>query len=99
MTHPPTVRAALSPREVFERLHRAVRDDYDMETQAALFAEDGTLEWPFAPAGMPRRIKGREAIRRLLDAAGHRARQAGRRITGYRAVVVHETSDPDVIVA
>jgi ketosteroid isomerase-like protein len=99
MTHPASVRAPLSPREVFERLHRAVQDDYDMETQAALFAEDGVLEWPFAPAGMLRRIEGREAIRRVLGAAGERARQAGRRIAGYRAVVVRETTDPEVIVA
>jgi ketosteroid isomerase-like protein len=99
MTVPASVRAPLSPREVFERLHRAVQDDYDMETQAALFAEDGALEWPFAPAGMPRRIEGREAIRRVLGAAGERARQAGRRIAGYSAVVVRETTDPEVIVA
>jgi ketosteroid isomerase-like protein len=99
MTHPASVRAPLSPREVFERLHRAVQDDYDMETQVALFAEDGVLEWPFAPAGMPRRIEGRETIRRVLGAAGDRARQAGRRIAGYRAVVVRETTDPEVIVA
>jgi ketosteroid isomerase-like protein len=99
MTHPASVRAPLSPREVFECLHRAVQDDYDMDTQAALFAEDGVLEWPFAPAGMARRIEGREAIRRVLGAAGERTRQTGRRITEYRGVVVRETTDPEVIVA
>lgn len=88
-----------TPRAVFERLHRAVRDDYDMDTQADLYAPDGTLEMPFAPTGAPHRIEGREEIRRVLKAAGERARQAGRRIVAYRDLVVRETDDPEMIVA
>ncbi len=88
-----------TPRAVFERLHRAVRDDYDMDTQADLYAPDGILEMPFAPAGAPRRIAGREEIRRVLRVAGERARQSGRRIVAYRDLVVRETDNPEVIVA
>ena len=87
------------PREVFKRLHERVRDDYDMDGQADLYAEDGTLELPFAPPGMPRSIRGREEIRGFLGAAGQGAREAGRRILRYDPVLVHETSDPEVIVA
>lgn len=76
-----------------------MRDDYDMDTQADLYAPDGILEMPFAPAGAPRRIAGREGIRRVLRVAGERARQSGRRIIAYRELVVRETDDPEVIVA
>jgi uncharacterized protein len=89
----------VAPREVFKLLHERVRDDYDMDGQADLYAQDGTLELPFAPPGVPRRIRGREEIREYLRAAGQRARQAGRRIVRYDPVVVHETADPEVIVA
>jgi ketosteroid isomerase-like protein len=91
--------AGQTPRAIFERLHRAVRDDYDMDTQADLYAPDGVLEMPFAPAGTPRRIEGREAIRQVLKMAGNRARRDGRRIVAYRNVVVRATDDPEVIVA
>lgn len=87
------------PREVFELLHERVRDDYDMDGQADLYAPAGTLELPFAPPVVPRRIRGRDEIRKVLGAAGQRARDAGRRILRYDPLVVHETADPEVIVA
>jgi len=86
-----------SPREVFERAHVHVRD-YDLERFADMFASDGTLEFPFAPEGTPRRLEGRDQIRRVMAVAGQRARQSGRRITHYDPVLVHETTDPEVIV-
>ena len=76
------------PREVVERIHRLVLDG-DVEGQADLFAPDGVLEWPFAPAGVPARLEGREAIRQVLEPIGRR--------TGMRSVV-HETLDPEVVV-
>lgn len=91
--------APAGPREVFELLHERVRDDYDMDGQADLYAQDGVLELPFALPVMPRRLRGREEIRGFLRAAGRRARQAGRRIVRYDPIVVHETADPEVIVA
>jgi ketosteroid isomerase-like protein len=89
---------ARGPREVFARLQATILDDYDMNGQADLFAENGVLEWPFAAPGMPRRIEGREAIREVLLPLGEAARRAGRRLRGYDAVVVHDTTDPQEIV-
>ena len=89
---------AVSAREVWEQSHRHVQA-YDLDGFADMFAPDGVLELPFAPAGVPRRLSGREEIRRFLAPAGRAARQAGRRIVGYSSVVVHETTDPEVIVA
>ena len=84
------------PREVVELVHRLVLDR-DVEGQADLFAPDGVLEWPFAPAGVAAPRAGREAIRGVLEPLGRRVRQAGTRPTGLRSVV-HETRDPEVVV-
>jgi ketosteroid isomerase-like protein len=90
--------SAASPREVWEQAHEHVRA-YDLDGFADMFTPDGVLEMPFAPAGLPRRLSGREAIRNFLAPAGDAARRAGRRIKGYSSVVVHETTDPEVIIA
>lgn len=86
-----------SPREVFERLHRFVLA-YDADNQAELFAEDAVWEFPFAPEGAPRSIEGREKIRAVAKMGMERSNQSGRHLTGYHSVVVHETSDPRVII-
>lgn len=86
------------PREVFARLREVVLQ-FDMDAQADLYAEDGVLEWPFAPDGMPRRVAGREAIRHVLVPLGERARAAGHHLLGYQSVEVHDTTDPEVIIA
>lgn len=88
---------AATPREVFDRLHRFVLD-YDAESQAQLFAPEAVWEFPFAPEGIPRRIEGREAVRSLGKMGMERSKQSGRRLTGYHSVVIHETSDPEVII-
>jgi len=62
---------------------------------ADLFAEDGVLRLPFAPPGMPREIRGREAIR------ASRTSDTGRRsLLAMDGVdlVVRETDDPEVVV-
>lgn len=87
----------MSPRELFDRAHRLVRD-YDVDGFAELFAPDAVMQYPFAPAGSPRRLEGQEAIRAFLATGVERARLSGRRIRGLGPVVVHETSDPEVIV-
>jgi ketosteroid isomerase-like protein len=87
-----------SPRDVFERGQRLLLE-HDPEGFAGLFAEDGVLEFPFAAPGMPRRREGREQIRREMLERGGRAREAGVRIVGFRPPLVHETTDPEVIVA
>jgi ketosteroid isomerase-like protein len=88
-----------SPREVFARLLERIRDNYDMDGQADLYAGNGALYMPFAPPGMPSSVHGTEAIRTLLVTAGQRARQSGRRIVRYDRLVIHDTVDPEVIIA
>jgi ketosteroid isomerase-like protein len=85
-----------SPREVFERVLRAIRD-VQMDVYADLFAADGTFELPFAPPGIPRRIQGREAIRAFIRARADGVRGALLQWQ-FRSVLVHETVDPEVIV-
>jgi ketosteroid isomerase-like protein len=97
MTATPGDRAAMTPYEVFELKERRVLD-YDMGGQADLFAEDGVMEFPFAPPGVPRRLEGREAIRTVLGTAAERARQAGVRLEWHGEYTVHQTGDPEVIV-
>jgi ketosteroid isomerase-like protein len=86
----------MTPTEVFHRAHERVRA-YDI-TFCEFFAEDGVLELPFARDPMPRRVAGRAAIRALLEPRYRAARAAGRVISGYRELVIHETRDPEVIV-
>jgi ketosteroid isomerase-like protein len=56
-----------------------------------------TLEVPFAPPGIPRRVEGREAIRAFIRAGAERLRAAPPQWQ-FRSIVVHETVDPEVIV-
>ena len=87
-----------SPRRVVEdALHRVL--DYDLNGYLDLFAPDGTLEFPFGPPGVPVRMRGRDQIGAALLPLWERAWEAGWRSTGYSPIVVHETSNPEVVVA
>jgi ketosteroid isomerase-like protein len=81
-----------SPRAVFERLIGGISEGrwHDL---ADLYAEDAVVDQPFAgPA--PGHLEGRETIR------AHFAGAAGMGLTlAAHDVVVHETADPEVIVA
>jgi hypothetical protein len=88
------VGARPAPARAFERLERA-SVELDAEAFAGAFAADGVLAWPFAPAGWPRRLDGREAIRARTREMMASARAAGRRITGYLDVVAHPSADPE----
>ena len=85
-----------SPRDVFEDMLRVILERR-FDAYADLFAEDAVFELPFAPPGVPRRIEGREEIRAFLRAGTERVTTAARR-WDFRSVVVHETTDPEVIV-
>lgn len=87
-----------TPREVFERVQRTWLEaaaDAMGDFDADLWAEDVVVEVPFAPPGRPRRFEGREAFR-AYAAAGRAALPV--RFDEVRNVVVHETTDPEVIV-
>ncbi|WP_410562218.1 nuclear transport factor 2 family protein [Amycolatopsis sp. cmx-4-61] len=80
-------------RAVFDRfLAASVENRWD--DLADLYAEDVTLEMPFTLPGVPRVTKGREELRRRFRAAA-----GSRRIVEAGNVVVHETTDPSVLVA
>ncbi|MFJ7210771.1 nuclear transport factor 2 family protein [Amycolatopsis sp. NPDC098790] len=80
-------------RAVFDRfLAASVENRWD--DLADCYAEDVVLEMPFTLPGAPRVTNGREELRRRFRRAG-----ASRRITKAANVVVHETTDPSVLVA
>jgi hypothetical protein len=67
----------------------------DISKLPDFYAEDAVIEMPFAPPGVPRRSQGRETLRaRLVSFSGRRPWT----IEKPDSVVVHETTDPDVIV-
>lgn len=80
-------------REVVEQVLRASRAQ-DTDAFVGLIAPDGYVEWPYLPAGMPSRVQGRERIREFLTS------QAGAlvRFDEYRNTVIHETTDPEVVI-
>ena len=57
-------------------------------------APDGYTEWPYRPPGAPARVRGHEEIRRHLTAVA----EGFIRFDDHRDVVVHETTDPEVII-
>ncbi|MET8870019.1 nuclear transport factor 2 family protein [Nonomuraea sp. NPDC004580] len=65
----------------------------DMAGFAGLWAEDGVIEFPFAPAGYPPRVEGRAAIREYLRGYPdiYDIREVARK-------VIHRTEDPEVVV-
>lgn len=84
----------LSPRQVFERIqHISLHRDAPV---ADLYAPDGVHEWPFALPGVPRRLTGQEEIRAFFSRAAGASRFE---FHEFRNVVVHETADPEVIIA
>lgn len=78
-----------TPRAVFTRLGAGISAGRWSDL-ADLYAEDAVVEQPFAP----HRIEGRAAI-----AAHFAAASRGSLTLTARDVVVHETTDPEVIIA
>src|ERR1700761_7328121 len=80
-------------REVVEQVLRAGLAQ-DTETFAGLFAPDAYIEWPYRLDGMPGRIEGRDQIREFLG-----AQASGLvKFEEYRNTVIHETTDPEVVI-
>jgi ketosteroid isomerase-like protein len=87
--------AQLSPRQLVERLlHAAVSGR--PEDMADCYASGLVIEMPFAPAGLyPARTETtREELR-----ARFKAGSAVRRYERPANVVIHETTDPEVVIA
>jgi ketosteroid isomerase-like protein len=82
------------PREILERFQQAAID-HSLEDMLDLYADDAVHEFPFTRPGLPSRLEGREQIQAFLQANWANSPLQYR---AYRNVVVHETTDPEVIV-
>jgi ketosteroid isomerase-like protein len=84
----------MTSREVVEQMLRA-SEKMDIDAVVALMAPEVRVEWPFRPDTAPERLQGRTEFGRLLTAT---AAAAPIRYHEYRDVVVHETTDPEVVI-
>ncbi|TYB64406.1 nuclear transport factor 2 family protein [Nonomuraea sp. PA05] len=83
----------MTPRELVDHALELLLAK-DMAAFSRLFAEDGVVEFPFAPPGYPPRVEGHAAITAymsgypgLLD------------IREFPEQTVHQSTDPDVVIA
>lgn len=81
-----------TPSDLFREGIRLLLAD-DAAGWVDLFADDGVIEFPFAPEGRPRRVEGRDAIGAYLRGIGdHIAYE------DFPYVDIHETTAPERIV-
>jgi ketosteroid isomerase-like protein len=85
--------SAPSPSEVIERLLEAVVNG-TVDDRLELYAEDAVIELPFAPGGMPPTPTDRETMRARMNAAREQWR-----FHKYNILGLHQTVDPEVVVA
>ncbi|HEX4224686.1 MAG TPA: nuclear transport factor 2 family protein [Pseudonocardiaceae bacterium] len=83
----------MTPRELLNQALDLILAK-DMSGFADLWAADGTMEFPFAPPGWPGRLDGREAVREYL-----RDYTDAFDVKTVTERAVHETTDPEVIIA
>lgn len=83
-----------SPREIFE-LAQSMFLSKDLSSFSDLFSTDGVLELPFHTKESMRLVQGRENIRSYLATMPATLL----RPIGYNSMTIHETSDPEVIIA
>jgi uncharacterized protein len=60
---------AIDRRESLAREAIAAINAFEPARLEALFADDVAMEFPFAPAGMPQRIEGRDAVLKAMAIA------------------------------
>jgi hypothetical protein len=83
----------MTPAQVLEQRRRLIIDQ-DVEGFIGLFAPDGVMEMPFGGPGLPDRVEGQAAI-----ANWSRRSAAGLRFDDFENVAVHQTGDPEVVIA
>ncbi|WP_371502481.1 nuclear transport factor 2 family protein [Kitasatospora sp. NBC_00374] len=91
-----------TPQEIFESYVYAGPLTRNADALAENFTEDGVFEAPLMPVGaaFPRRLEGREEIRRTMAAHYLRQAQDGRSPNLEKSrYVLHTTSEPDVFIA
>ena len=83
----------MTPAQVLEQRRRLILDQ-DVEGFVALFAPDGVMEMPFGGTALPDRVEGQAAI-----AEFSRRTSDGLRFDHFENVAVHDTGDPEVVIA
>jgi ketosteroid isomerase-like protein len=83
------------PREVFGRWQQLMLSN-DPGGLGQLSSDDVIIETPFAPPGHPRRFEG---LGQFLAYARPRMAALPARFEEFRNVVVHDTANPQVIIA
>ncbi len=71
----------------------------DRVAQLEFYAPDATIEFPFAPEGTPGRFQGREEILAMFQALDVTRGSGTRVIEDRSSLTVHESNDPEVIIA
>jgi uncharacterized protein len=89
MNNPPVSEAGRAMLAYIDAFRQA-----DMPALFRLFADDATVEFPYAPQGLPNRLDGIDAIRAYYIDAPKTFR-----FDRYLDIVMHPSSDPDRIVA
>ncbi|MFD3308800.1 nuclear transport factor 2 family protein [Streptomyces sp. NPDC058694] len=84
--------ADTSPEELYRHSLRLLLDK-DIPAWVDLWAEDGVIEFPFAPQGWPGRLEGKEAI-----AAYMRHYPDHIDLHDFPDLRIHRTTESDVIV-
>ena len=87
--------AGHTPRATLARMLVLLREK-DLDALADLYSEHGVHELPFAPAPAPRRLEGREQIRVYFTEV---LAEVPLEFHAFEEVAVHDTADPEVIVA
>ncbi|MFJ8923264.1 hypothetical protein B046DRAFT_05912 [Streptomyces sp. LamerLS-316] len=85
--------APTSPADLYRHSLRLLLDK-DIPAWVALWAEDGSMEFPFAPDGWPKRLENREAI-----AAYMRHYPDHIDLRDFPELRIHQTTDPETLVA
>ncbi|MFJ8464327.1 nuclear transport factor 2 family protein [Streptomyces swartbergensis] len=85
--------APTTPADLYRHSLRLLLEK-DIDAWAGLWAEDGVMEFPFAPPGWPRRLEGKEAV-----AAYMRPYPDHIDLHDFPDLRIHPTTDPETIVA
>ncbi|MFF9378170.1 nuclear transport factor 2 family protein [Streptomyces griseoluteus] len=84
--------APTSPADLYRHSLRLLLNK-DIPAWVALWAEDGLMEFPFAPDGWPRRLEGKEAIATYMR---HYPDHID--LQDFPDLRIHQTTDPATIV-
>ncbi|MFB7498806.1 nuclear transport factor 2 family protein [Streptomyces sp. NPDC056161] len=85
--------ASTSPADLYRHSLQLLLDK-DVPAWVGLWADDGVMEFPFAPAGWPARLEGKEAV-----AAYMRHYPDHIDLHDFPELRIHRTTEPDTIVA